>query len=101
VTTTRKVVATVALALLGGRLLLIPSEKLKRDAEVRAAYDEYRYCVRIDILSAASYPCRYPNCLDDFLRHSAEINQRHLLLSIFERRSLLSGWQPHWYPPAP
>ena len=40
VTSRRKVVATVALALLIGRLLLIPSERLKRDAEVRAAYVE-------------------------------------------------------------
>ena len=95
----RKVVATVALALLIGRLLLIPSERLERDAEVRAAYVQYRYCVRIDILCAPSHPCPYPNCMGDFLRRSAEINRRHFLLSVVERRNLLSGWQPNWYPP--
>ena len=99
--TTRRVVATVALALLSARLLLIPSEALKRDAEVRAAYDEYCYCTRIDIFCAPTQPCPYPNCMGDFLRRSQEINGRHLLLSVIERRNLLSGWQPRWYPPAP
>jgi hypothetical protein len=28
-----------------GRLLLIPGEKLKRDAEVLAAYDDYCSCM--------------------------------------------------------
>jgi len=96
-----KAIAAVVLALLSVRLLLIPHERLKRDAEVKATYVEYCYCVRIDILCAPADPCPYPNCLGDFLRRSAEINQRHFLLSLVERRSLLSGWQPRWYPPAP
>jgi hypothetical protein len=92
--TTRRVVAVVALALVSGRLLLTSGEILKRDAEVRAAYDEYRYCTRIDILCAPSHPCPYPNCIGDFLRHSEERNRRHLLLSVLKPRHLLSGWQP-------
>jgi hypothetical protein len=50
--TKRKLAAAVLLALISGRLLLIPGEKRQRDAEVRAAYGEYCSCLRIDILSA-------------------------------------------------
>jgi hypothetical protein len=82
------------MVLLIGRLALIPAERRKRNAEVRAAYDEYCYCVRIDIFCAPTPPCPYPNCMGDFLRRSEEINRRHLLLSIIDDRNLLSGWSP-------
>jgi hypothetical protein len=94
VTTSRKLVAAV-LVLLGTRLLLIPGEEVRRDEEVRAAYDEYCYCVQIEILCAPTCPCPYPNCMGDFLRRSDEINRRHPLLSILMPRHLLSGWQPY------
>src|SRR5262245_31419256 len=99
--TTRPVATAAVLALLSGRLLLIPSETRLRDGEVRVAYDEYCSCLRIDILCAPGAPCPYPNCMGDFLRRSEEINRRHLMLSVLKPRNLLSGWQPRWYPPAP
>ena len=92
--TTRRLVATVALAVLSGRLLLIPSETSKRDTEVRAAYEAYRYCTQIDVLCAPSQRCSYLNCIGDFLRRSEEISRRRLLLSVLKPRHLLSGWQP-------
>jgi hypothetical protein len=77
-----------------GRLLLIPGEKLERDAEVQAAYEEYRSCVRIDIFCNPADPCPALNCMGEFLRRSEEINRHHILLSLLKPRHLLSGWQP-------
>jgi hypothetical protein len=97
----RKIAAAVVLALLSGRLMLIPAERRQRDAEVREAYDEYCFCLRIDVLCAPGARCPYPNCMGDFLRRAEEIDRQHLLLSVLKPRNLLSGWQPRWYPPAP
>jgi hypothetical protein len=95
VTATHKLIVAAVLTLLVGRLLLIPGEKQRRDVEVRAAYDEYCACLRIDIFCAPAYPCPYPNCMGNFVRRSAEINRRHPLLSVLKPRHLLSGWQPY------
>jgi hypothetical protein len=99
--TARRGVIIIVVVLLGGRLLLIPSEKLRREAEVRAAYEDYCDCLRTDIFCAPGGPCPHLNCMGDFLRRSEEIDRQHLLLSVLKPRSLLSGWQPRWYPPAP
>ena len=97
--TIRMVVPVVVLALLSGRLLLIPSETRQRDGEVRTAYSEYCSCLRSDVLCKPGTPCPYPNFMGDFLRRSEEINRRHLILSVLKPRNLLSGWQPRWYTP--
>ncbi len=56
----------------------------------------------VDIFCAPSVPCQRPNCMGDYLRRATEMNRRYRLLSTFERRNLLSGWQPYWhYTPAP
>ena len=92
---TRRIVTFVVLALLSGRLLLLPSENRTRDAEVQAAYDEYCACLRIEIFCAPANSCPYPNCMRNFIRLSEEINRRHLLLAVLKPRHLLSGWQPY------
>jgi hypothetical protein len=90
----RKTAVVVVVALLCARLMLIPRETRQRDAEVRAAYDEYCSCLRIDILCAPGGGCPLINCMGDFLRRSEEIDRQHLLLSVLKPRNLLSGWQP-------
>jgi hypothetical protein len=94
VTKQRKLVAAAALVLLAGRLLLLPSERRQRDEEVRGAYAEYCFRTKIEIFHAPGHPGTYKDCLGDFLRHSDEINRRHMLLSLVEPRHLLSGWKP-------
>jgi hypothetical protein len=93
VTKIKWVTSTVAMALIA-RLLFIPGEKLERDAEVQAAYEDYRSCVRIDIFCLPAHPCPVPNCMGEFLRRSEDINRHHTLLSLLKPRNLLSGWQP-------
>jgi hypothetical protein len=90
VTKIKLVTSAVAMALIG-RLLLIPGEKLERDAEVEAAYENYRSCVRIDIFCLPAHPCPVPNCIGEFLRRSEEINRHRILLSLLKPRHLLSG----------
>jgi hypothetical protein len=83
-------------------LLLMPGERVRRDAELRTAYEEYRACRKVDIFCAPAHPCPQPNCMGDYLRNAEEINGRYRLLSACERRNLLSSWRPYWnYTPAP
>jgi hypothetical protein len=91
----RRLIGAAMLLVLGGRLLLLPGERVARDEEVQAAYEEYCACVRIHVLCAPSDPCPYPNCMGMFLERSEGINRRHLLLSLVKPRNLLSGWQPY------
>jgi hypothetical protein len=66
------------------RLLLIPCDSLERDAELRSAYQEYRYCMGIDIFCLPASPCPQLNCMGDYLREVEEINARYTFLSTFE-----------------
>ena len=93
-TNTAKLVAAVVAALLVGRSLLIPNERLKRDAEVRAAYDAYANCVPLEIFCRLEAPCPKPTCMARFLLRSEEIHRRHLLLSALEPRYPLADWHP-------
>ena len=85
------------------RLLLVPSDRLRRDTELRNAYEEYRACMKVDIFCAPAHPCPRPNCMGEYLENAEQINGRYALLSAFQRqRNLLSGWRPYWnYTPAP
>jgi hypothetical protein len=84
------------------RLLLVPGERVVRDAELRSAYEEYRLCMKVDVFCPPSHPCPQPNCMGEYLRNAEEINGRYRLVSTLERRNLLSGWRPYWnYTPAP
>ena len=94
VTTTAKRVVGVVAALLVGRLLLIPNERFKRDAAVRAAYDAYARCVPLEIFCQFEAPCPKPTCMAKFLLRSEEIHGRHLLLSALEPRYPLADWRP-------
>lgn len=99
--TSKLLAGTIILAGLA-RLLFIPCDILDRDTELRAANQEYRSCMDIDIFCAPSVPCTQPNCMGEYLRRSAEINGHHALLSMLQGRTLLTGWRPYWnYRPAP
>jgi hypothetical protein len=97
-----KLLASVVILTGFARLLLLPGERVQRDAELHAAYEEYRACMKVDIFCAPSHPCPQPNCMGGYLQNAEEINRRYRLLSAYERRNLLSGWRPYWnYTPAP
>ena len=94
VTNTAKLVAAGVAALLVGRLLLIPNERVKREAEVRAAYDDYARCVPLELFCEFEAPCPKPTCVAQFLLRSEEIHRRHLLLSALAPRYPLADWRP-------
>lgn len=95
------VAAAMILAVLA-RLLFIPCDRIQLDAELQSAYETYRSCMDVDVFCAPSAPCPKPNCMGDYLRQATELHRRFRLLTVFERRNLLSDWRPYWnYSPAP
>jgi hypothetical protein len=91
-----KLAAAAIILLALARLVFLPCDILERDTALRAANQEYRSCMDIDILCAPSLPCPQQNCMGEYLRRSAEISGQHALLSVLQCRTLLVGWQPYW-----